>query len=72
MIRDQQFFQLDDGPQPNGHHYLVPKIVFSDPNVTRAFGRVSYTQMQASREAAIDAVLETIANDPTDQALLNR
>ena len=59
VIRDQQLFQLDDGPLPDGHHFYVPKIAFSDPEVTKALGRVSYTQMAASREAAIDSVLQS-------------
>ncbi|MCE0497106.1 MAG: hypothetical protein LV481_04080 [Methylacidiphilales bacterium] len=71
IIRDQQFFQLDDGPLPDGHHFNSPKIVFSDADVTTALGRVSQTQMAASREVAIDTVLQSIANDPAAQALLN-
>jgi hypothetical protein len=71
IIRDQQLFQMDDGPLPDGHHFYAPKIVFSDANITKAFGRVSYTQMTATREVALDAVLQVIATDPSDQALLN-
>lgn len=57
VVREQQFFQLDDGPLPGGHHFNGPKIVFTDPDITKPLGRVSYTQMVAAREAAIDAVL---------------
>jgi hypothetical protein len=71
IIRDQQLFQFDDGPLPDGHHFYAPKIVFSDANVTKALGRVSSTQMKASREAAIDMALTSIANDPSAQALLS-
>ena len=63
IIRDQQFFQLDDGPMPGGHHFYGPKIVFSDPDITKAYGRVSFTQMKADREMAIDSVLATIPKD---------
>jgi hypothetical protein len=71
IIRDQQLFQLDDGVMPGGHHFYPPKIVFSDANITKAFGRVSHTQMVAYREAAINNVMQSIINDPTDVALLN-
>jgi hypothetical protein len=65
VIRDQQLFQMDDGPLPDGHHYYVPKVCFCDAEITKPLGRVSYTQMHASREAAIDAVLVTINADKT-------
>jgi len=65
VIRDQQLFQMDDGTIPGGHHYYVPKIAFSDADITKPLGRVSYTQMHATREAAIDAVLTTINSDKT-------
>jgi len=64
VIRDQQLFQMDDGTLPNGHHFYVPKIAFSDADVTKALGRVSYTQMSISHIAAINAVLTSIASDP--------
>jgi hypothetical protein len=57
VVREQQFFQIDDGPLPGGHHFMGPKVVFTDPNITTPLGRVSYTEMHAAREAAIDAVL---------------
>lgn len=63
IIRDQQLFKYDDGPVPGGHHFFAPKIVFSDADITRAYGRVSHTQLVASREAAIDKVLQSIAPD---------
>ena len=63
VIRDQQLFQMDDGLLPDGHHYYVPKIAFCDAEITKALGRVSYTQMHAAREAALDAVLTTINSD---------
>jgi hypothetical protein len=54
------FFQMDDGPVPDGHHFYPPKIVFSDPDGTKCLGRVSSTQLKATGEAAIDNVLTTI------------
>jgi hypothetical protein len=59
-----QFFQFDDGPVPGGHHFYPPKIVFSDPDGKKALGRVSSTQMKASREGAISAVLERMEGGP--------
>jgi hypothetical protein len=58
----QQFFQYDDGPVPGGHHFFGPKIVFSDDEVTKALGRVSSTQMKATREVAIASVVAAIEN----------
>jgi len=66
-----QLFQLDDGHLPDGHHFLTPKIVFSSPDVTKTFGRVSYTQMKATGKAAINAAIDAIDNDPAAQAILN-
>jgi nucleoredoxin len=71
IIRDQQFFQYDDGPVPGGHHFYAPKIVFSDADVTKAFGRVSFTQMKASGEAAIDEVLASIPRNSDAQSPTN-
>jgi hypothetical protein len=66
-----QLFHLDDGPLPDGHHFLTPKIVFSSPDVTTTFGRVSYTQMKATQEVAIDTAIDAIDNDSAAQAILN-
>jgi len=69
-VRDQLFI-LDDGPIPGGHHFEAPKIVLSNPDATKIFGRASFTQMKADGVGPIDKVLQSIANDPVDQALLN-
>jgi hypothetical protein len=63
FIREQQFYQLDDGPIPGGHHFYGPKIVFTDADITKALGRVSFTQMKAARELAIDEVLDAIPKE---------
>ena len=65
IIHDEQFFQNDDGPVPNGAvpdgpHFYGPKIVFSDADITKAFGRVSCAQMKATGTVAIDEVLASI------------
>jgi hypothetical protein len=60
-----QFFVLDDGPMPGGHHFYGPKIVFSDPDVTKTFGRISHTQIKTNGDAAF---VEGLAAIPTDWA----
>jgi hypothetical protein len=70
-VREEQFFQMDDGVVPGGHHFYAPKIAFSDAEATKTLGRVSHTQMMATREGAIDTALESIAKDADAQALLN-
>jgi len=70
LIRDQLFI-LDDGPIPGGHHFYAPKIVISDPEVSKIFGRVSFTQMKAAGTAAIDEVLASIPKDSSAQPASN-
>jgi hypothetical protein len=70
LIRDQLFI-LDDGPIPGGHHFYGPKIVISNPDATKIFGRISFTQMKASRALAIDEVLASIPKDSGAQPPLN-
>jgi hypothetical protein len=60
-----QFHLQDDGILANGAAWVVPKVVFTDPGVTKILGRVSQTQMQAGREAVIYPVLQSIRNDPS-------
>ena len=60
VVRDQQFYQMDDGPIPGGHHFYTPKVVFTDPNITQPLGRVSHTDLSAGRFAAIEAVIGPI------------
>jgi len=66
-----QFIIMDDGPVPGGHHFLAPKVVFSNPDATRTLGRVCYTQMKAAGEVAIDAVLSAFPKDPDVQTMVN-
>jgi hypothetical protein len=49
-----QIFTLDDGPMPGGHHFYAPKIVLTDPDVTKVLGRISHAQLITSGDAAID------------------
>jgi hypothetical protein len=63
VVRERQFFKFDDGAVPGGHHFMELKIVFTDAEIRKPLGRVSYTEMFSSREAAIDAVLNAIANN---------
>jgi len=63
-----ELFHLDDGPIEGGHHYYPPKIVFSNADATKTFGRVAYTQIKASGQAAIDAALANIQDDHSNQA----
>jgi len=71
LIRDEQLFQLDDGPLPDGHHFYGPKIVFSDADVTKTFGRVSCTQMKATGSVAIDEIVASIPKDPNGMLTAN-
>jgi hypothetical protein len=59
---------MDDGPLPDGHHFLTPKLVFSNADATQALARVSNTQMTASGKGAIDAAITTMESDPSVQA----
>ncbi|HEX4140896.1 MAG TPA: hypothetical protein VHY09_11150 [Candidatus Methylacidiphilales bacterium] len=63
-----QFHIGDDGPLKGGAAWLVPKIVFTDPGITKILGRVSHTQIAADGEVPIDTVLNTIQNNPTSLA----
>ena len=65
IVRDQQFYQMDDGPIPGGHHFNVPKIVFTDAEISKPLGRVSHSELMASGEAAIEAVVSAIENGTT-------
>ena len=60
-----QYHIQDDGPLPNGAAWTSPKVVFSNPEVTKVLGRVSYTQMKADREIPLNSALQVIRNDPT-------
>jgi hypothetical protein len=60
-----QFHISDDGPLGGGAAWLIPKIVFTNPEVTKTLGRVSHTQLAADRAAPLKAVLQSIHADPT-------
>jgi hypothetical protein len=66
-----QFNQLDDGAMPGGHHFYVPKIVFTDADGKLKLGRAWYSEMKDGRETVIAAVLQAIAKDSAAQAALN-
>lgn len=60
-----QYHIQDDGPLPGGAAWTSPKVVFSNPEVTKILGRVSYTQMSASRDIPLNSALQVIRNDST-------
>lgn len=65
MMVHAQFHIQDDGPLPNGASWVTPKIVFTNPEMTKILGRVSAAQMGAERDAAIYPVLQAIRDNPT-------
>lgn len=60
-----QYHIHDDGDLPDGAAWQSPKIVFTDPDITKILGRVSATQMHSGRDIPLTAALQTIHNDPT-------
>jgi hypothetical protein len=60
-----QFHIHDDGDLPDGASWNVPKIVFTNPEVTKALGRVSATQLHSGRDGSIFIALQAIRDDPT-------
>ena len=60
-----QYHIQDDGPLPGGAAWIPPKVVFCNPNITKILGRVSQTQMLASRAAPLFTALQAIRDDPT-------
>ncbi len=59
-----QFHIGDDGPLSGGAAWIVPKIVFTDPGVTKILGRVSHTQIVAGGQVPIDTVFAKISENP--------
>lgn len=59
-----QFHIADDGPLEGGGAWLAPKIVFTDPGITKILGRVAHAQIAPGGPAAIDTVLDQIEKDP--------
>lgn len=64
LVHMEGFHPNDDGPLEGGAAWVPPKIVFTDPAVTKILGRVSHTQMAAQRDAPIRSILASIQNDP--------
>jgi hypothetical protein len=60
IVREQGFFQMDDGPIPGGHHFYGPKIVFSDADLTKVYGRVTHTQMTQAGTVPLDVAVQAI------------
>jgi hypothetical protein len=69
-VHHQGISVKDDGELSSGANYIMPKIIFSSPDVSQLWGRVSHTQMKAKGKDAITAALDAIDNDPGDQAIL--
>jgi hypothetical protein len=65
QIVHAQFHIQDDGPLSNGAAWVIPKVVFTNPEVTQILGRVSATQMGEDRDAALNSALQIIRNNPT-------
>lgn len=59
-----QFHIGDDGPLGGGAAWLVPKVVFTDPGITKILGRVSHTQMKSGVDEPLNSALQIILNDP--------
>jgi hypothetical protein len=64
LMIHMQYHQPDDGPLDGGAAWIVPKIVFTDPGITKPLGRVWYKQMAADREAPIESALDAIKSNP--------
>ena len=64
MMIHMQYHQPDDGPLNDGAAWIVPKIVFTDPGITKPLGRVSHSQMRDAREEPIESALNVIKNNP--------
>ncbi len=59
-----EFQKKDDGPTGKGPNWIPPKVVFTDPGVTKAIGRVSSTQIHEGSEAVLNTALQIIRNNP--------
>jgi hypothetical protein len=60
-----QYHIHDDGPLDGTAAWLRPKVVFSNADITRILGRVSWTQMSAGRDTPLNSALQKIETDPT-------
>jgi hypothetical protein len=59
-----QYHIHDDGKEAGTADWVSPKVVFSNPDVTKILGRVSYTQMKTDRDIPLNSMLQIIRNDP--------
>ena len=57
---ERRLLTSDDGVSTETRFY-PPNVVISSPDATRTFGRISHDKLAAGREAALDAVLSTVA-----------
>jgi hypothetical protein len=60
-----QFHLHDDAPLSGAADWISPKVVFSNADVSKILGRVSYTQMKAERDVPLNSAIQVIRNDPT-------
>jgi hypothetical protein len=60
-----QYHLHDDGKAAGNADWVSPKVVFSNPDVTKILGRVSYTQMKDERDIPLNSMLQIIRNDPS-------
>jgi hypothetical protein len=60
-----QYHIHDDGNAPGGAEWIMPKVVFTNPDVNKILGRVSFTQMKSDRDIPLNSALQIIRNDPT-------
>jgi hypothetical protein len=63
MFVHMQYHVPDDGVLEGGAAWMVPKVVFADPGLTKTLGRVSATQMRAGHETAFASALAAINTD---------
>ena len=59
-----QFHIHDDSGLKGDADWISPKVVFSDPGITKILGRVSYTEMKADRDIPLNSAIQIIRNNP--------
>ena len=60
-----QYHIHDDGKAAGTADWISPKVVFSNADVSKILGRVSYSEMKADRDIPLNSALQVIRNDPT-------
>jgi len=63
-----QYHIHDDGKAAGTADWVSPKVVFSNADVSKILGRVSYSEMKADRDIPLNSALQIIRNDPTSLA----